>query len=418
MTETADHPSTAVLRRMSNLSEMPPEELEALSRRIFVHAATKGTELLSLGSTDDSLLYLLEGDCRLVAGDGGEKTISHKDPSALSPLARLRPSRYRIEAASSVRYLLIDSALVHDVLNSGADAPSAMTLESYTVEEEDDMGHLAAENRLTLQIYEDLNTHRLLLPSLPHVAVRIGETVNDENANARKVAALIETDPAMAIKIVKAANSARFGGVANVATVAEAVARLGMNNTRTLVVTFALREMFRTSSTMLQKRMIKLWEHSRRIAALAQVLANKVGGFNAHEALLAGLAHDVGVLAVIGYARDFPEVVQNPDALEASIQSLRKQLSSMILANWQLPEQIVTAAKEAENWTRNGIDQADYADLVIVAQLHDGIAGDFDANAVPAVARLGLSAGEVGNGIELLHDAHEEVAAAKRLLAS
>ena len=37
---------------------------------------------------------------------------------------------------------------------------------------------------------------------------------------------------------------------------------------------------------------------------------------------------------------------------------------------------------------------------------------------VPAVTRLGLTTNEVGEGIELLHDAHEEVAAAKRLLAN
>lgn len=417
MTETADHPSPAVLRRMSQLGDMPPEELDALSRRLFVREASKGTELLSLGSTDDSLLYLLEGKCRLVAADGGERTISHRDPSALTPLARLRPSRYKIEAASVVRYLLIDSAMVHDGLNSRADAPSSTTLETYTVEEEDDSGHMAAENRLTLQIYEDLNTNRLLLPSLPHVAVRIGETVNDDNANARKVAALIETDPAIAVKIVKAANSARYGGVSNLATVAEAVARLGMHNTQTLVITFALRELFRTSSKMLEQRMFVLWEHSRRIAALSAVLANKVGGFNVHEALLAGLVHDIGVLAVIGYARDFPEVTDDPQALEASIESLRKQLSGMILSKWQMPEEMVRAAKEAENWSRDGIDKADYADLVIVAQLHEGIAGSLDADKVPSVARLGLSAGDVGNGIELLHNAHEEVAKAKRLLA-
>ena len=101
MTETADHPSPAVLRRMSQLGDMPPEELDALSRRLFVREASKGTELLSLGSTDDSLLYLLEGKCRLVAADGGERTISHRDPSALTPLARLRPSRYKIEAGST-----------------------------------------------------------------------------------------------------------------------------------------------------------------------------------------------------------------------------------------------------------------------------------------------------------------------------
>jgi HD-like signal output (HDOD) protein len=274
-----------------------------------------------------------------------------------------------------------------------------------------------AENRLTLQIYEDLNADRLLLPSLPHVAVRIGEAVNDADSDARRVAALIETDPAIAVKIVKAANSARFGGVSQIATVAEAVARLGMQNTQILVITFALRELFRTSSKALEKRMLELWEHSRKVAAMTQVLAEKAGGFNVHEALLAGLVHDIGVLAVVGYARGFPDVVAHPDALEASIRALRSQLSGMILSKWQLPHELVTAAKEAENWYRDKDGKADYADLIIVAQVHEGIAGDLDPAQIPALGRLGLSPQEVDKGLEILHEAEDEIAAAKALLA-
>lgn len=417
MTETAEHPSPNILRGLSTLRELPLEDLQALSNQLYVHTDSKGAELLAMGSTDDSTLYLLEGRCRLTAEDGGVKVINHTDSSAQAPLARLRPSRYRIVAENDVRYLRIDNSLVEQTAGSFEQA-SSLSLETYQVEEEDESDHMAAENRLTLHIYEDLNADRLLLPSLPHVAVRIGEAVADEEADARQIAGLIETDPAIALKIVKAANSARFGGVSHVATVTEAVARLGMHNTQILVVTFALRELFRTESKTLQKRMMALWEHSRRVAALAQVLGDKVGGFNSHEALLAGLVHDIGGLAVIGYARDFPEVTQNPDILEASIQSLRSQLSGMILSKWQLPGALVTAAKEAEDWYREGNGQGpDLADLVLVAQVHEGIAGDIDPQQIPALGRLGLSPSEVDRGLELLHDAHEEVAAAKRLLA-
>ncbi len=417
MTATAEHPAPELLRNLSSFRDLPDDRLHELSLRIEVHEDPRGAVLLPLGSKDQRQLFLLEGDCKLIATDGAIKTVHDKDPSARAPLARLRPSRYRIEAASHVRYLLVDNELVEQ--SSGRiDNSSGMTLETYEVEEEEDVDHMAAENRLTLQIYEDLNTDRLLLPTLPHVAVRIGEAVADENSNARKVATLVETDPAIALKIVKAANSARYGGVAHVATVTEAVARLGMHNTQTLVITFALRELFRTESKTLEKRMFQLWEHSRRIAALAHVLGDKVGGFNPHEALLAGLIHDIGVLAVIGYARDVPEVAENPIALESSIQSLRTQLSGMILAKWGLPAEMVTVAKEAENWSRQGPKRPDYADLVIVAQIHDGIAGDIDLASVPAVSRLGLTTDDVGEGIELLHDAHEEIAAAKRLLAN
>jgi HD-like signal output (HDOD) protein len=400
MTETADHPKPAVLRRLSTLHELMQDDLAALSQELFIQQARKGTVLLPLGSSEDCTLYLLEGNCRLIAEDGGIKTISHRDPSALSPLARLRPSHYQVVAETEVRFLRIDNRLLERTGGNLEDS-SSLTLENYQVEEQDDLAHMAAENRLTLQLYEDLNEDRLLLPSLPQVALRIGDAVQDENSDARKVAALIESDPAIALKIVKAANSARYGGITQIGTLTEAVARLGMQNTRILVIAFALRELFRTDSRELQQRMQALWEHSRRIASLTQALAEKVGGFNAHEALLAGLVHDIGTVAVIGYARDIPEVAQSPDALESSINALRSQLSGMILSMWQLPTALVDAAKEAENWFRQHPGKSDYADLVIVAQLIEGIAGDTEPAKVPALARLGLSANDIGDGVDL-----------------
>lgn len=416
MTETATHPSTNVLRRLSTLRELPPDELTLLSDRLLVQEARKGEVILPLGVDDNCTLYLLEGSCRLTAEDGGVKVIRHTDPSALAPLARLRPSHYRVTAEGTVHYLRIDNNLVQQAVGK-LEQPSALTLETYQVEEEDDFGHGAAENRLTVQIYEDLNTGHLLLPSLPQVAVRIGEAVNHDNADARRVATLIETDPAIALKIVKAANSARYGGVSQVATVTEAVTRLGLHNTRLLVLAFALRELFRTASKPLELRMTELWEHSRRVAALARVLAARVPGVNTHEALLAGLVHDIGVLAVIGYARDFPEVAEDAAALESSIQALRSQLGGMILTKWQLPAELVTAAKEAENWYREHTGPADYADLVVVAQLHEGVGGDIDPDQIPALGRLGLTASELHGGVEQLLEAEEELVEARSLLA-
>ena len=415
MTETTEHPSPAILRRLSTMRDMDQEDLLALSHQLYVHEDTLGKVLLQLGSADQSKLFLLSGSCRLVAADGRVKIIKDTDPSALSPLARLRPSQYQVIAETNVRYLRIADTVFEQTVGK-LERNSSMMLENYQVEEEEDLGHMTAQNQLTLQIYEDLNADRLLLPSLPHVALQIGEAVNAENSDANRVATLIETDPAIALKIVKAANSARYGGVSQVATVTEAVTRLGMQNTRILVVAFALRELFRTRSRKLQKHMLALWEHSRRIATLARVLADKVGGFNPHEAMLAGLVHDIGGLAVIGYARDFPEVVEDPMALKSSMHELRGQLSPLILSKWQLPDELVTAAKEAENWQRDHQGKPDYADLVIVAQLHEGLAGDIDLAGVPALARLGLSADQFGVGVGLLNTAHDEVAAVKMLL--
>jgi CRP-like cAMP-binding protein len=83
-----------------------------------VHEDRKGGVLLEIGATDDTTLYLLEGSCRLIAEDGGIKVIHHTDTSAQAPLARLRPSHYRVIAETDVRYLKIDNALVTQTTGS------------------------------------------------------------------------------------------------------------------------------------------------------------------------------------------------------------------------------------------------------------------------------------------------------------
>jgi len=72
MTESVRRPSPAMLRRLSTLRELPADELAALSERLYLHEARRGSVLLDFAADDDTTLYLIEGSCRLTAADGGE----------------------------------------------------------------------------------------------------------------------------------------------------------------------------------------------------------------------------------------------------------------------------------------------------------------------------------------------------------
>ena len=92
MTETGNNPTPAMLQHLSSLRELAADELKALSKELYLHEGRRGDVLLELGATDDCTLYLIEGETRLIAEDGGVKIIRHTDISAQAPLARLRPS--------------------------------------------------------------------------------------------------------------------------------------------------------------------------------------------------------------------------------------------------------------------------------------------------------------------------------------
>ena len=63
-------------------------------------------------------------------------------------------------------------------------------------------------------------------------ALRIIQSVNDPNANVPRVAAAIETDPDMTIRMLRLANSAFYGVSHHVASANQAVSIIGFNAVR------------------------------------------------------------------------------------------------------------------------------------------------------------------------------------------
>lgn len=361
------HPEVGRLRRFYPLGELDYEFLQHLSRQLTVQSAHTGTRLLSQGDTDDSLLYLLQGNVVLKAVDGAEQRIFADEKSARSPIARLRPSRYDVIAETSVAYLVVPASLLN-APSAVPSTPSTLGIELYEVVEDSTDGPGVAEDQLAFQMYEDLKSNKLLLPSLPNVAIRVGQAINHDYADAKRVARVIENDPVIAAKLIKVANSARYAGRASTASLADAIARIGLKTTHSLVITFALRELFRCNSPSLNRIMRDQWEQARELGAICHVLASQCGSIDPETALLAGLLHNIGSVAIITHARDYPELADNATALMGVVGRLKSQVGKMILTYWDFPKALVEAAGDEPLRTHEG--PCDTGDLVNVARHH------------------------------------------------
>ncbi len=224
-----EHPDIARLREFHPLNELDKQALMLLAQNLTIQHASKKTVLIHKGDTDDSMLYLLEGSVVLEATDGARQRIRAHEESARSPIARLRPCKYNVVTETAVEYLKIPSSLI----GSGNGPSSELTtagIELYEVVDESEADQQAAEDQLAFQLYEDLNSNQLL-PSLPDVAIRVGQAVNHDLADANRVARVIENDPVITAKLIKVANSARYGGRATIDRLPDAIARIGMNTT-------------------------------------------------------------------------------------------------------------------------------------------------------------------------------------------
>jgi len=277
------------------------------------------------------------------------------------------------------------------------------------------------KNQLANQFLEDLENDRLILPSLPDVAMRVARALDNGVSDADSIAEVIQTDPAITAKLIKAANSAMYGRCMPVETCSAAVVRLGSALTHKLVLSLSMRELFTSESPQLQQRMKMQWKHSTEVAALCFVLARRDSRFNPEQAMLVGLLHDIGVVAVLNYIDKFPLEVTQPAIIDDAVKNLRARTSSMILEKWRFPSEFTVAAFEAEDWMRDTGGVPDYCDLLVTAQLHS-LLGTDKAQLIPminetsAYTRLDLGDLMPDSSLKFRDEEREKIGQAESLL--
>ncbi|MEX0614476.1 MAG: HDOD domain-containing protein, partial [Methylophaga sp.] len=178
---------------------------------------------------------------------------------------------------------------------------------------------MSQQDQLYNSILDDLATGKLLLPTLPEVALKVREVVNNQDVTAAQLADIIVTDSALSARLLKVANSALYRGRVPVESVQTAVTRLGLQMVRNLVTSLVMEQMFKPTSRLLEKRMRELWEHSTEVAAISQVIASKQPGIKTDEAMLAGLIHNIGVLPILMRAENTPGLIEDDARLEQLI---------------------------------------------------------------------------------------------------
>ncbi|MBM3793220.1 MAG: GGDEF domain-containing protein [Acidobacteria bacterium] len=133
------------------------------------------------------------------------------------------------------------------------------------------------------------------LPSLPAVALRVLELCQQERLDLNEIAKVISSDPALAAKLVRTANSPIFALRREVTTIFYAASLLGISAVRTLVLSFSLNKACRTEK---QGGLERYWRRSVLTALAArQICQGPMFGLR-EEAFLCGLLQDIGMLAM------------------------------------------------------------------------------------------------------------------------
>ncbi len=255
----------------------------------------------------------------------------------------------------------------------------------------------AAEEKFLDQLLEDLENDRLVLPTLPEVALRVRDTLEDENSSLMDVAKIITSDAALSARMIQVSNSPLLRASQPIETVEAAVTRMGGNMIRNLVTSMVMEQMFQATSDVTDKRLRKIWEHSTEVAAISHALAKQFTKLQPEQALLAGLVHDIGALPILSRAEDYPDLLADEASLDRIINSAHTTIGAEILRKWNFPEELVNVAADHDDLAYNSASGPDYVDVVIVANLQSIIGTEHrhnqaDWDQVPAFTKVGLQA--------------------------
>ena len=233
----------------------------------------------------------------------------------------------------------------------------------------------------------------ITLPSLPEIALYINAALEKEDVSTSKLSKIIQMDPVIAARVVQVANSSLYGDTKN-DSIQEALARIGIDGVRTIVMGVVLRDLFMPNTQPVIDSMTKFYEHSIRTGVICYALAKKLKGFNRDQAFMAGILHDIGVVPILVVADRHPQIAEKQNNLTAVLAHLKNFIGGMVLQQWEFSDKFIEVAKHAYDWDRQ-VEKADYCDLVQVALLHSHLVGGEKIkgpalNDLPAFKRLGF----------------------------
>lgn len=249
-------------------------------------------------------------------------------------------------------------------------------------------------DEIRAQLIEAIKGNRIVLPTLPEVALRIRDAAEDPRTDVASFARELGFDAALSARVIRVANSPLMRGNSPVTDVKGATARLGIQYSCNLAVGLAMEQMFQATSDAIDERMRQIWAHSTEVAGISAVLARTYTRLKPDQAMLAGLVHRIGALPILRFAEEDRNLLKDLDVLDQLIEALHGEIGKLILDTWAFPPEIATVPLCYLDFARKPA-AVDITDIVMVANLQSYMGtshplASLDWTTVSAFGRIGL----------------------------
>lgn len=220
----------------------------------------------------------------------------------------------------------------------------------------------------TLQ--DEIKTNRLVLPTLPDVAIKVKQLTANNSLTLSRLENEILKDPGITARIMKVANSSVMLRGRPATSLNQAISSLGLNLVNSLVTQILILQTFEKHGNKQQAQVFI--NTNLTISAICHGLAELHPHLDPELAALAGLLHDVGRLPLGAFLAKQPNV--KPEEYRQFEHLLHCAVGSIMLRQWHFSEELISVARFHEQILRDtGNAQPDYIDIVIAANiLHHG----------------------------------------------
>lgn len=177
------------------------------------------------------------------------------------------------------------------------------------------------------------------IPSLDPTLAAALPLLRSPKISIEQVCSILSSDAATSVAIIRAANSAAYAGVRRIATIDEAVVRLGQKETAEIVLSMTVKRILALKRAPYTAWARQLWRRSVATACAARSLAL----FLPHSGITPGLAYTAALLHDVGEAIALCALAQSRLALTAGdiakpVQQYHQAMGALALRHWGLPD--------------------------------------------------------------------------------
>jgi putative nucleotidyltransferase with HDIG domain len=254
---------------------------------------------------------------------------------------------------------------------------NVLSLDPFVLDEEE-LRYFSSGEALKEEIASNL---KKLYP-MPHVLFKARSLLTDYG-NFEELEKILSTDPALAGRVLKVANSAYYGMSGKVSSIQMAATVLGGDTLLQIITLISNSKMLGRSLVGYGLNAGDLWRHSLSVATCAKLIEDAIYPNDGEDAFFAGLMHDSGKIILDAYILERRHIFKRYiDLTHVSMTAAEKKILEFdhadigyeLCRRWNLPEMTTAAIKYHHTPAASGgnrlayiINLADHMATVIAA---------------------------------------------------